>query len=44
MVTQVGSLECSVEVHEQAILELERQVSVVDLLETRVKELRGEAL
>ena len=39
VVTRVGSLERSVEFHEQAILELERQVSVVDLLETRVKEL-----
>ena len=32
-------MERSVEFHEQAILELERQASVVDLLETRVKEL-----
>ena len=39
VVTRVGSLERSVEFHEQTILELERQVSVVDLLETRVKEL-----
>ena len=38
VVTRVGSLERSVEFHEQAILELERQVSVVDTLETRVQE------
>ena len=38
LVTRVGSLERSVEFHEQAILELERQVSVADMLETRVQE------
>ena len=37
-VTRVGSLERSVEFHEQAVLELERHVSVVDTLETRVQE------
>ena len=31
-------MERSVEFHDQAILELERQVSVVDTLETRVQE------
>ena len=34
-----GLLGAQCQFHEQAILELERQVSVVDLLETRVKEL-----
>ena len=38
MVPQVGSLERSVEFHEQATLELERQ-SVLDKLETRVEEM-----
>ena len=38
VVTRVGSLERSVEFHEQAILELERQANVVDMLETRVED------
>ena len=38
VVTRVGSLERSVEFHVQAILELERQVSVVNTLETRVQQ------
>ena len=36
-VSRVGSLERSVEFHDQAILELKRQVSVVDSLVTKVK-------
>ena len=39
VVSRVGSLERSVEFHEQAILELERQVSVVDSLMTKVEEM-----
>ena len=39
VVSRVGSLERSVEFHEQAILELERQVSVVDSLVAKVEEM-----
>ena len=39
VVSRVGSFERSVEFHEQAILELERQVSVVDSLVTKVEEM-----
>ena len=39
VVTRVSSLERSVEFHEQALLELERQASVVDKLESRVEEI-----
>ena len=42
VVTRVGSLERSVEFHEQAILELERQATVVDMLDTRVEETQRE--
>ena len=37
VVTRVSNLERSVEFHEQAILELERQASVVEQMETRVE-------
>ena len=40
VVSRVGSLERSVEFHEQTILELERQVSVVDSLGTKVEEMQ----
>ena len=39
VVSQVGSLERSVEFHEDAILELERQGSVVDSLVAKVEEM-----
>ena len=39
VVSRVGSLERSVEFHEDAILELERQGSVVDSLVAKVEEM-----
>ena len=39
VVSRVGSLERSVEFHEDAILELERQLSVVDSLAGKVEEM-----